>query len=64
MTRVVLDVGLRVFGIEAAALRVKSREPIEVAQFNLRTSPGLTPCMRKGRRTLSPAVRRYGRPWM
>lgn len=41
---------------------VQSRLPSTVARLKRRISPGMTPCIRNGRRTVSPAVTRYGLP--
>lgn len=60
-TTVVVAVGLLLFGSFAAALSVKSRDPRFEARLRRMVSPGCTPCIKKGRRRVSPSVRRYGR---
>ena len=46
------------------ARSVQSRLPSVVIRSNLMMSPGITPCIRNGNRTVSPCVMRYGLPCM
>lgn len=50
--------------IQGSPLNVNSLDPSMLARFSRRTVPGGAFGMWKGRRSISPSVRRYGRAWM